>query len=482
MNKNFIVLLLILVFILTTGFGCSSVDPQAAKYMQGITLNYWRVWDGSDDFADIIAAYKALHPFVSINYKTLRYEEYEKELIESFATDRGPDIFSIQNTWTRKYQSMGLIEPIPDSITMAYPFVQGTIKKQVVPNVQTAKSITLKKLKDDFVDVVYDDVVIKAKELKTNTYTEKIYGLPFFIDTLAMFYNKDLFNNAGIANPPAFWNREFQQDVKKLTKQDTRGQIMQSGVALGGGKNISRSSDILSALMMQNGTEMMRGNMVTFNQKPEYFSKDIIPGLDALRFYSDFSNPSKEVYCWNNEIGNSLDLFMQGKLAMMFGYSYMLPQIKAMAPKLSFQIAALPQIEDNPPVNFANYWVETVSQKIKTNAENLAKGGSYAKQKSDTAWDFIQFAAKADQVKTYLKKTNRITALRKLIDEQKEDQAIGEFAKQVLTVKSWYKGSDANAAEAIMVEMIENASAGKEAMEAILANGARKVQQTIGAN
>ena len=145
-----------------------------------------------------------------------------------------------------------------------------------------------------------------------------------------------------------------------------------------------------------------------------------------------------------------------------------------MAPKLNFEIAALPQIEDNPPVNFANYWVETVSSKIKTNAENLAKGGSYAKQKSDTAWDFIQFVAKADQVKSYLKKTNRVTALRKLIDEQKEDRTIGEFAKQVLTVKSWYKGDDANAAEAIMVEMIENASAGKEAMETIFVYRSQK--------
>ena len=229
MNKKFIVLLLILVFILTTGFGCSNADPQAGKYMQGVTLNYWRVWDGSEDFADVIAAYKALHPFVNINYKTLRYDEYEKELIESLPLTVVRIFFPSKIPGPENTNQWVCLSRCRIVITMAYPFVEGTIKKEVNPNVKAAKSISLKKLKDDFVDVVYDDAVIRAKDDKTNAYAEKIYGLPFFIDTLAMFYNKDLFNNAGIANPPVFWNREFQQDVKKLTKQDAKGQIVQSG-------------------------------------------------------------------------------------------------------------------------------------------------------------------------------------------------------------------------------------------------------------
>jgi len=479
MPKKLIFLLLTLAFILTSGFGCSNTPAADAKYMREVTLNYWRVWDGPDTFQAIIDAYKQLHPFVNINYKKLRYEEYEKELIEAFATDRGPDIFSVPNTWLRKYQAQGLIEPLPKSYKISFPVQEGKLKKQILPNVKTVTPISLKRLKDDFVEVVYDDVVIKEKNSSTNVTEEKIFGLPLAVDTLAMYYNKDLFNNAGIANAPLYWNREFQQDVKKLTKQDTKGQIIQSGVALGGGKNITRSSDIFSALMMQNGTDMMQGNLVTFNQRPQSFSKDILPGLDALRFYTDFSDPAKEIYCWNSEMANSLDLFIQGKLAMMFGYTYMLPQIKSMAPKLNFSISPLPQIEDNPPVNFANYWVEVVSRKIQTNPANLAIGKDYAQQKSDTAWDFVQFATKAEQVKSYLDKAKNVTALRKLIDGQTEDQEIGEFAKEALTARSWYKGQDALAAEAIMMDMIDNAASGHEALDSVINLGARKIQQTI---
>ena len=61
----------------------------------------------------------------------------------------------------------------------------------------------------------------------------------------------DLLNNAGIPELSPYWNQDFQQQVKKLTKQDVRGELIQSGVALGGSKNIERSSDILSALMMK---------------------------------------------------------------------------------------------------------------------------------------------------------------------------------------------------------------------------------------
>jgi ABC-type glycerol-3-phosphate transport system substrate-binding protein len=482
MNKKLIPLFLILVFLLTSGATCQGPSQNSLQYMQPVSLNYWRVWDGPDDFKEIIDAYKVLHPFITINYRKLRYDEYEQALIEAFAEDRGPDIFSIQNTWTRKYQSKGLIEPMPDTITLSYPFTEGRIKKETNPGVKTTRSISLKNIKDNFVDVVYDDVVIGAKDPTTNTMANKVYGLPLFTDTLALFYNKDLLNNASISNPPSLWNSEFQQDVKKLSKQDAKGQIIQTGVALGGSKNVERASDILSVLMMQNGTQMMDGTRVTFNQKPVAFDKDIVPGVDALRFYSDFANPAKEVYCWNSEMDDSLNLFMQGKLAMMFGYSYMLPQIKAGAPKLNFSIAPLPQIENNPPVNFANYWVEAVSSKIKTNPENLAKGQFYTKLKTDTAWDFVQFAASADHVKSYLTSTNRVTALRKLIDSETDNPQIGEFAKQALTAKSWYKGVDANAAEAIINGMIDSAVAGKGTIEDAINLGAQKVQQTISVN
>ena len=463
-RKKIIVLSLVFAFLLTSGFGCKLINQQTKEAMKPVTLNYWRVWDGSDAFDEIFKAYKSLHPFVTINYRKLRYSEYESELLNALAEDRGPDIFSIHNTWVKKY--LNKISPLPSAITMAYPITKGTVKKEVIPQLKTTKSISLTDVKNNFIDAVYQNAVNLKLNEKTNKYEEKIYGLPLSVDTLAMYYNKDLFNNAGISLPPTYWDSDFQQIVKKTTRQNIQGEIAQSGVALGSSSNIDRYSDILSILMMQNGASMMDGDRVAFNTMPQAIEgKKYNPGLEALRFYTDFANPAKEVYSWNKDLENSLTLFAQGKLAIMFGYSYHLPMIKSQAPKLNFAIAKLPQIEGNTPINFANYWLETVSSKSK-----------YV----DEAWDFIQFLTKAEQAKIYLEKTKRPTALRALLDEQKnDDNDISVFADQLLTAQSWYRGENPLAAEKIFAEMIEAAVLGENKIENIINLGADKVAQTI---
>lgn len=464
MIKKIKLIFLTLIIILLPGFGLKCQSKQVQEAVKPVTLNYWRVYDGSDAFDEIISKYNQMHPNITVKYRKLSYDEYEKELLDALAEDRGPDILSIHNTWIKKYQSK--IAPMPESITLGYSVTTGTIKKEVTTELRATKSLSLKKIKDDFVDTVYNDVVINDKDEKTGKYKDTVYGLPLSVDTLALYYNKDLLNEAGIVEPPMYWDKELQQDVKKLTKQDAKGQIIQPGIALGGSDNISRFSDILSVLMMQNGAVMMDGGgNVTFQQIPAALSgQNYNPGMEALRFYADFANPAKEVYCWNKNLDNSIDMFIRGNLALLLGYAYQLPQIRSLGAKLNFSIAKLPQIKGNPQVNFANYWVETVSKKSKHIPE---------------AWDFVQFAANADNVKSYLDKTKKPAALRSLVTAQFEDFDISVFAQQVLTAKSWYRGKDATSAEALMGKMIDEAVNNQSNIESAIKDGAAKIQQTV---
>lgn len=456
MHKKIIYLFLAISFVFITGSSCKIEGKDIAEANKPITLNYWRVFDTGDKFTEIIEDYKKLHPNVTINYRLLRYDEYESEILNALAEDRGPDIFSIHNTWMKKYQSK--LTPMPPTTTMVYPVVKGSIKKEVVNEIRTKNSLTFKGLRDNFADTVYNDAVLDGK----------IYGLPLSVDTLAMYYNRDLLNNAGIVELPKYWNRDFLVAVNKLTKLDSKEGIIQSGAALGGSYNISRSADILAALMIQNGAVMQdSGGSVTFNQVPSFAKgTGYNPGLEALKFYSDFSNPVKEAYSWNEELDDSLDMFISGNLAIMFSYSYDLETIKSRSPKLNFSVTNFPQIEGNPPtnVNFANYWLEVVSNKSKYKNE---------------AWDFIQFLTKAEQAQKYLAKTNKPAALKSLIPGQKQNDEVGVFASQVLTAKSWYKGNDPQAAEIAIKEMIlsvVNNPTGK--LEEMINTGASRVQQT----
>ncbi|MEI8360579.1 MAG: extracellular solute-binding protein [bacterium] len=465
MKSRIIALFLLFVILLTSGFGCKVESAQVKEAMKPVIINYWRVWDDEDAFDAIIKRYNLVHPNIKIQYRKFRYEEYEKELLNAMAEDRGPDIFSIPASWIGRYKTK--IAPMPESTTLAYPEVVGTLKKETITTVKTNKSLSLKDLKNNFVDVVYSDVVVKEKDLTTKQLKEKVYGLPMSVDTLALYYNKDLFNNAGISVMPEYWNKTFQQYVQKLSKQNTQGDIIQSGMAFGSSNNIERVADILSVLMMQNGAIMTSdtGNEIKFNQKMPGEDNDYYPGVEAIRFFVDFSNPAKEVYSWNDKLDNSMKLFAGNKLAMMLGYAYQLPTIKAEAPKLNFGIAKLPQIENAAQnTNYANYWVETVSKKSTFQNE---------------AWDFVQYITKAEQAKEYLKKTKKPTALKALVAEQLDDMEVGVFASQVLTAKSWYHGKDAQAVDQILAEMITQAKADPDKLPMAVTQAAQKVQQTL---
>jgi multiple sugar transport system substrate-binding protein len=443
------------VFTLTGCGGPSEAELAAAK---SVTLNVWRVFDDKDTMKPAMDAYQAIHPNVSFKYRTLRLDEYEEELVRAFAEGNGPDIFSIHNTWIGKYED--LILPLPTSLTIPYTEVRGTVKKETVVTLKEEPTLSMRALKSDFLDVIATDVVRSYQPNPKKEAEDRIFALPLSVDTLALYYNKDLFNGAGIAQPPTSWTA-FQDTVQKLTTLGANDSVTQSGAALGTAENIERSFDILSVLMMQNGTAMTSERGIAAFGTPN--ADRALPGADAVRFYTDFANPLKAVYSWNKDQPSSFDAFTTGKTAMFLGYSYHLPLIRARAPKLNFGIAALPQISEGRTVNYANYWVETVSKSTKN---------------SNWAWDFVQFAVKADRAKSYIEEAQKPPALRSLIESLNESEDLSVFAGQLLTAKSWYKGDDVDVAEEAFEELINDTLSGVETEEAMRA-AQNKVNETL---
>lgn len=422
--------------------------------MQPIVLNFWSVYDDEDAYSDIIKEYKIIHPNISVNYRKFRYEEYEEQLINAFAEDRGPDIFSIPSSWVVRYKSK--ITPMPEKISMAYVYTKGTLQKETVVELRTNPTITLRQLKEGFPDVVSDNVVFDGK----------VHGLPLSVDTMVMFYNKDILNNAGIVNPPATWN-EFQDVVKKMTKMGSAAststqKIVQAGTAMGTGNNIDRAFDILSLLFLQsNAIVQNQASFPIFN----ITGKQNNPGYDAIVYYTDFASPGKDVYSWNPQMPNALQAFMAGQVGIIFGYNFNLATIKAGSPKLKLGIAPVPQLNPDVPKSFANYWVQTVSKKSKYQNE---------------AWDFVLFMTKRDMAEKYLAITKKPAATRSLISEQLENEDLHAAALQTLTSANWYKGYDPMGAENIFKEMSNNfiEAMDDKGRQNVIRNALERIRQT----
>lgn len=449
---------------LTTGAGCFGGGSTATS--SKITLKVWGVFDDEDSWKTLIDAYHTQHPNVTVEYTKLRFEEYKEELIRAIAEGKGPDVMAVHNTWLAGFTD--LLAPMPEAVNVTHMETQGTLRKESVLVATSESTMSMKTLKANFIPAVIDDMVMPyVKDAKSDP-VDKIYALPMAMDTLALFYNEDMLNAAGIPQPPATWS-DFQEAVKSLTKIDTSGKVTQSGVGMGTSENVERASDILSVLMMQNGVEMVdeRGR-VTFNDIPKGTSRTTPPGVDAVRFYTDFANPTKEVYTWNESMPSSLDAFVNGQTAMFLGYSYHLPIIRTLAPKLNVAIASLPQIstaDATQQVNYGNYWAEGVSK-------------DSANQ--DYAWNFVLFATDEDNVTSYLADAKKPTALRSLIASQLNDEDIGVFAAQLLTAQTWYRGLDVDAQEKAMNQLIDDFLAntyGDDPQKAV-DNAARVVSQT----
>lgn len=428
--------------------GCGFKDTAPEKYQ--VKLEVWGVFDDSDAYAEIFNEYRAINPYViEINYRKLPIETYKEDLLNALAAGKGPDIFMIRNAW------------------------RGSFEDKIVPAPEYM--LSEKQYQDAFVDVVAKDF----------TKDGKIYGVPLSADSLGLYYNKDLFNAAGIASPPTTWE-ELLDDVQRLNRIDGLGNINQSAAALGTAYNINRSTDILMALMLQAGSGIGQSGTGRIEFTDENSRK-------ALEFYTQFARIGSNFYSWNPRLHYSIDAFYEGTLGMMVNYSWQSATIRQKNAKLNFGVAPLPQFVGTTPVNFANYWGFAVA-KNKSTEDTGAQAAQQGAPKPDPekqnylrvheAWQFLKylsfphpgdkvtlqngitgttgdFPLSSDPTKRYLDKTDKPAARRDLIEGQKNDVWMSPFALGNLIAKNWYQGNP-EAVETVFAEMIDAVNKGEK--------------------
>jgi len=411
-----------------------------------INLEVWGPIDDSDAFGGINREYTEVNPFVGkIQYKKMLVDEYKRDVLDALAAGNGPDIFLIHNTWIPEFQDK--IVAVPDLL------------------------ITEDGVRRDFVDVVASDVIKNGE----------IYGVPLSVDSLALYYNKDILNFEGIANPPKTW-AEFLSLTQRLTVLDKSGAVIQSGAALGTARNINRSTDILNALFLQSGTNL---EYTTREAKGTVSNIKLgVPAQSALNFYTQFSDINSPVYTWNLQEDYSIDAFQEGNAVMMLNYSWHYDTIKRKNNRLNFAVAPLPQFEGKNPANYANYWVFVVAKNKNTDdiQGDVPNSDTAQKIRIFESWEYLRyltmyrggpytltnlltqtqkdFSFPLDPAKTYTEITKTPSARRDLVEEQKTDPILGPFATGNLIAKSWIQGDPASI-ETLMAEIIDSVHLGK---------------------
>lgn len=248
---------------------------------------------------------------VTINYVEKNKATFATDLVEALAADRGPDLFLIaQDEILRNLNKIALI-----------PY-------------------------EVFSERDFKNTFIQEGEMFFRP--EGIVALPFAVDPVVMYWNRDILTNAGIVTPPTRWS-EFYSMVPKVVVRDQGGSISRGFASLGEYRNVLHAKEVLSILMMQAGSPIVgtQNGVLMANLTAAIDPNAPNPAAEALNFFTQFSRSDKDSYSWNRSLPNSRSMFEAGDLALYFGYASEYPIIKQKNPHLNFDIAVMPQADQS---------------------------------------------------------------------------------------------------------------------------------------
>ncbi len=219
----------------------------------------------------------------------------------------------------------------------------------------------------------------------------KTWGIPFQRSTIVLYYNKEMFKEAGLDpnKPPETWT-QMREYAQKLTKRDASGKVTQWGVQI---PSSGFPYWLFQGLAIENGAQLMNpAGTQTFYDTPEV--------IGALQYWLDLINKYKVHPEGIVEWGTTPKDFFEKKVAMIWTTTGNLTNVKSNA-KFDFGVAMLPaQKQRGSPTGGGNFYIfakstpaqrEAAMKFIKwvTSPERAAQWGietGYVAVRAD-AWD-----------------------------------------------------------------------------------------------
>jgi multiple sugar transport system substrate-binding protein len=346
---------------------------------------------------------------INITYTQKKPETFETDMVEALAAGNAPDLFLLPDNLLLKQQNKLFKIPYANYLQRDFKtnFIEGS-------------EILLTK--------------------------EGAWGLPFMVDPLVLYWNRGKLNNTGLGNPPEFWD-DFIDIVPKLTVKDSSLNIQDAAVALGEYKNIKNAKNIFLTLLIQAGNPIISlgldNNGVERYQSTfsDRFGFTVRPADAALTFFSQFSNPTKDVYTWNRSLPNSDEMFLSNDLAFYFGFAGEYKSILQKNPNLNFDVAIIPQSKSSETKKtIANFQFLTISK----NTKNLSN--AYTTINTLTGKDAQSFLAKI---------TDLPPVRRDLLSQKQDDSVSDIFYRSALISKAFLDPNPVETSK-IVSDMIES--------------------------
>jgi len=305
LTKFQIIVLVIFVVGIFVGLASLALIKNTTKEDEQVAITVWGVIPENTILSFLSEVNRDRANTLLVTYVEKSQSNFERDLTEELALGKGPDAILV-----------------PQEMILTFENKLLTIPYTTIP----ART--------------YKDTFIPQAELYLRD--TGIVGIPFTIDPMVMYWNRDMYTNAGFALPPKIWD-DFVNVTKKINQKDVNNNIRKSAIAMGEFANILNARDIFSLILLQ------AGNPITVNKKSTLSGAGLDMTENALNFFNGFSNPSSPAYSWNRSLPSAKNFFLAGNLATYLGFASESSDIREKNPNLNFDIAPIPQ-----PKNAAN--------------------------------------------------------------------------------------------------------------------------------
>ena len=262
---------------------------------------------------------------ITVQLETAPWDKMHDKLAVSMGSGQAPCVFGYATRWISEFAGLKQLEPL-DS------YLQGDFKASFIP-----------------------------KLLDAGILGGVTYGIPVAASARLMFYNKDLFAKAGIANPPANWDELKTDSVKTANPPSNYGLgVPASGIEV---------DTFFDYFLWNNGGDILDANGKSMLSQPA--------SVEALQYLVDLvkaggSQPKPTGFTREQII----EMFKGGQLSMYPTGPWMNAMIKADSPNLNYGFAMFPVNGSNKQATVS----VTDSMGLSSSCANKAE-----------AWQFVQF-------------------------------------------------------------------------------------------
>ncbi len=347
----------------------AGVSVMAVNAAQAVEIEYWQyVFDSRVQAMDqLIAKFQEANPDITVKHTTFPYADYQTRVVAAKVAGQGPDVVQLFYGWTDQFVNGGLIKPLDPAV-----FPHAEIESDFFPIVSAMKR------------------------------GEDYYGLPTAVRSLALFYNKALFDEAGLQPPTNL--EEFLAAAEATTKRDGAGNITTAGITMDmAGQDHHWWREVL---IRQNGGEPYdaEGNV----------AYDSEAGAAALKFYTDLQTEKNVGLVGFMDEGQAA--FRAGMAAMTIDGTFRLGAFEANP--FEWGVVELPADANGLRSNYSSYFANAI-------------GATAEGEELVAAQKFLQYISSPEAMQIWLDVVGELPARRDvaLTETNLADPILGPFLK-----------------------------------------------------